>query len=44
MQRESLFVKKYNKGMCKMDYWDPMYEDSCNLMAKLPDLAPSSTA
>jgi citrate synthase len=39
MQRESLFVKEYNKGMSKMDYWDPMFEDSCNLMAKLPVLA-----
>jgi citrate synthase len=25
--------------MSKMDYWDPMFEDSCNLMAKLPVLA-----
>jgi len=39
MQRESIFVKSYNKGMSKMDYWDPMYEDACNLMAKLPVLA-----
>ena len=35
MQRESLFVEKYQAGMSKMDYWDPMYEDSTNLMAKL---------
>ena len=39
MQRESIFVQKYNEGMSKMDYWDPMFEDSCNLMAKLPVLA-----
>jgi len=39
MQRESLFVKRYNEGMNKMDYWDPMYEDCTNLMAKLPGLA-----
>ena len=39
MQRESEFVKKYNEGMNKMEYWDPMFEDSCNLMAKLPTLA-----
>ena len=39
MQRESLFVKKYNEGMSKMDYWEPMYEDCTNLMAKLPELA-----
>jgi citrate synthase len=35
MQRESLFVKKYQAGMGKMEYWDPMYEDASNLMAKL---------
>jgi citrate synthase len=35
MQRESLFAQKYIDGMGKMDYWDPMYEDSSNLMAKL---------
>ena len=39
MQRESVFVQKYNEGMSKMDYWDPMFEDACNLMAKLPVLA-----
>jgi len=39
MQRESIFVSKYNEGMSKMDYWDPMFEDACNLMAKLPVLA-----
>jgi citrate synthase len=35
MQRESEFVKKYQAGMGKMDYWKPMYEDASNLMAKL---------
>jgi len=39
MQRESTFVKKYNEGMSKMEYWDPMYEDCCNLLAKLPTIA-----
>jgi len=39
MQRESEFVKRYNEGMTKFEYWEPMYEDSCNLMAKLPVLA-----
>jgi citrate synthase len=39
MQRESEFVKRYNEGMSKFEYWEPMYEDSCNLMAKLPVLA-----
>jgi citrate synthase len=35
MQRESIFDKVYREGMGKMDYWDPMYEDASNLMAKL---------
>ncbi|MFQ5706528.1 MAG: citrate (Si)-synthase [bacterium] len=39
MQRESIFVQKYNAGMSKMDYWDPMYEDALNLLAKLPEIA-----
>ena len=39
MHRESFFTKKYNAGMNKMDYWDPMYEDSLNLLAKLPEIA-----
>ena len=25
--------------MSKMDYWDPMYEDCSNLLAKLPTIA-----
>ncbi len=36
LQRESVFVKRYQEGMSKMDYWDPMYEDCMNLLAKLP--------
>ncbi|MFZ5516046.1 MAG: citrate (Si)-synthase [Candidatus Zhuqueibacterota bacterium] len=39
MQRESVFVKKYNAGLNKMDYWDPTYEDALNLLAKLPLIA-----
>ncbi|MGA7828651.1 MAG: citrate (Si)-synthase [Geobacteraceae bacterium] len=39
MQRESIFAKKYSEHMKKSDYWDPMYEDCCNLMAKLPTIA-----
>jgi citrate synthase len=38
MQRESLFVKRYNEGMNKMEFWEPMYEDCSNLLAKLPSL------
>ena len=39
MQGESLFARRYNEGMSKMDYWDPMYEDACNLLARLPAIA-----
>ena len=39
MQRESIFVKRYNEGMSKMIYWEPMLEDVMNLMAKLPTIA-----
>ncbi|MBN1301410.1 MAG: citrate (Si)-synthase [Melioribacteraceae bacterium] len=39
MQKESVFVKKYEEGISKMDYWDPAYEDALNLLAKLPEIA-----
>jgi len=39
MQRESEFVKRYNEGMSKFDYWEPMLEDVLNLLPKLPVLA-----
>jgi len=39
MQRESFFHKKYQGGIGKMDYWDPTFEDSLNLLAKLPEIA-----
>jgi citrate synthase len=38
LQQESQFVARYNEGMNKMEYWDPMYEDCCNLLAKLPSI------
>lgn len=39
MQKESEFVKKYNAGLKKVDYWDPTYEDAMNLLARLPEIA-----
>lgn len=36
---ESFFVKKYNAGIAKSEYWDPMFEDSMNLLAKLTEIA-----
>ena len=39
MQRDSVFVKRYNEGLSKMDLWDPTYEDALNLLARLPRIA-----
>jgi len=36
MQHESMFVKKYNEGIPKTDYWMSALEDALNLLAKLP--------
>jgi len=39
MQTESLFTAAYRKGINKKDYWDYVYEDSMNLIARLPRVA-----
>ena len=39
MQTESVFAKAYAKGINKKDYWDYVYEDSMNLIARLPRIA-----
>ncbi|MCB9014561.1 MAG: citrate (Si)-synthase [Lentimicrobiaceae bacterium] len=39
MHRESFFTKKYHAGINKLDYWDPTYEDTLNMLAKLPEIA-----
>jgi len=39
LQRDSIFAKKYREGMSKMEYWDPMFDDAMNLLAKLPLIA-----
>jgi citrate synthase len=36
LERESQFNIRYQEGMSKMDYWDSTYEDSTNLLAKMP--------
>ena len=41
LQRESVFAKEYQGGISKMDYWEPTFEDSMNLLAKLPEIAAS---
>lgn len=39
MQRESKFQKAYDAGMRKDQYWEPMLEDSLDILAKLPAIA-----
>lgn len=39
LQHESIFARRYQEGMAKQDYWEPMLEDSLNLTAKLPSIA-----
>lgn len=39
MQKTSVFAQKYAAGMKKSDYWDATYEDSMNLVARLPRIA-----
>ncbi len=39
LQSESVFAKRYAEGMHKSQYWDATYEDTMNLIAKLPRVA-----
>ncbi len=39
LQTESKFVKAYSEGISKKDYWDYTYEDTMNLIARLPRVA-----
>ncbi len=39
LQTDSLFAKKYAEGVNKKDYWSYAYEDSMNLIARLPAVA-----
>ncbi len=39
MQGDSLYAKAYSEGIGKDKYWDYMYEDAMNLIARLPRLA-----
>jgi citrate synthase len=38
LQRDSVFVKQYQEGIDRYDYWKPTLEDALNLWAKLPEL------
>ena len=39
LQTESSFSKRYAAGMSKKDYWDAVYDDSLDLIARLPRVA-----
>ncbi len=39
LQTESQFVRRYNEGIKKNDYWEPTLEDSLDLTAKIPAIA-----
>jgi len=39
MQTESIFSRRYSEGMSKEEYWDATYEDTMNLISRLPRIA-----
>lgn len=39
LQTESTFVRKYGEGLNKKDYWEAVYDDAMNLIARLPRVA-----
>lgn len=39
LQTEGHFVKEYAKGINKKDYWNPTYDDTMDLIARLPRIA-----
>ena len=39
LQTESNFAKEYAKGLNKQDYWNPIYDDVMDLIARLPRIA-----
>jgi citrate synthase len=39
LHQESSFAKAYNSGVKKSEYWDYTFEDSNDLIAKLPNIA-----
>lgn len=36
---ESVFAKAYERGINKAEYWEPTFDDSISLLAKLPTIA-----
>lgn len=39
MQQTSVFARRYAEGMNRSEYWDATYEDTMNLIARLPRVA-----
>lgn len=39
LQTQSQFAKRYAAGMSKKDYWDAVFDDSMDLIARLPRIA-----
>ena len=39
LQTESQFAKRYAKGLNKKDYWDAVFDDTMDLIARLPRIA-----
>src|ERR1700751_4912013 len=39
LQTESKFADRYAKGMAKKDYWEAVFDDSMDLIARLPRVA-----
>ncbi len=39
LQTESTFAKRYAAGMSKKDYWEAVFDDSMDLIARLPRVA-----
>lgn len=39
LQTESHFAKAYAKGINKKDYWEPVFDDAMDLIARLPRIA-----
>lgn len=39
LSHTSKFAKAYQQGIAKKDYWEPIFDDSISLLAKLPTIA-----
>lgn len=39
LQTESNFAKRYSEGINKKDYWEPIFDDAMDLIARLPRVA-----